>query len=74
MGLTVLGIGNALPDALTTIALAKEGSKKTKINYYYIIYFRLCINGNYGKLCRLIIWITCRIWTCHAQTHIKSWT
>lgn len=25
MGLTVLGIGNALPDALTTIALAKKG-------------------------------------------------
>jgi len=25
MGLTILGIGNALPDALTTIALAKEG-------------------------------------------------
>jgi len=24
MGLTILGIGNALPDALTTIALAKE--------------------------------------------------
>lgn len=25
MGLTVLGIGNALPDALTTVALAKKG-------------------------------------------------
>jgi len=25
MGLTILGIGNALPDALTTIALAKKG-------------------------------------------------
>ncbi len=25
MGLTVLGVGNALPDALTTIALAKKG-------------------------------------------------
>ena len=25
MGLTILGIGNALPDALTTIAFAKEG-------------------------------------------------
>lgn len=25
MGLTILGIGNALPDALTTIALAKRG-------------------------------------------------
>ena len=25
MGLTVLGIGNALPDALTTIALSKKG-------------------------------------------------
>lgn len=24
MGLTILGIGNALPDALTTIALAKK--------------------------------------------------
>ena len=37
MGLTVLGIGNALPDALTTIALAKEGYKKKK-NY------QLCYN------------------------------
>ena len=25
MGLSILGIGNALPDALTTISLAKEG-------------------------------------------------
>jgi len=25
MGLTVLGVGNALPDAVTTIALAKRG-------------------------------------------------
>lgn len=25
MGLTILGIGNALPDALTTIALSKKG-------------------------------------------------
>jgi len=25
MGLTILGIGNALPDALTTISLAKLG-------------------------------------------------
>lgn len=25
MGLTILGIGNALPDSLTTIALAKKG-------------------------------------------------
>ena len=25
MGLTILGVGNALPDALTTIALAKIG-------------------------------------------------
>ncbi len=25
MGLTVLGIGNALPDAMTTIALAARG-------------------------------------------------
>ncbi len=25
MGLTILGVGNALPDALTTIALAKKG-------------------------------------------------
>lgn len=25
MGITLLGIGNALPDALTTIALAKRG-------------------------------------------------
>ena len=25
MGLTVLGIGNALPDALTTVALSKKG-------------------------------------------------
>ena len=24
MGLTILGVGNALPDALTTIALAKK--------------------------------------------------
>jgi len=24
MGLTIIGIGNALPDALTTIALAKD--------------------------------------------------
>jgi len=25
MGLTILGVGNALPDAITTIALAKKG-------------------------------------------------
>lgn len=25
MGLTVLGVGNALPDALTTVALASKG-------------------------------------------------
>lgn len=25
MGITILGIGNSLPDALTTIALAKKG-------------------------------------------------
>lgn len=25
MGLTILGVGNALPDALTTVALAKKG-------------------------------------------------
>jgi len=25
MGITILGIGNSLPDALTTIALAKNG-------------------------------------------------
>lgn len=25
MGLTILGVGNALPDALCTIALAKKG-------------------------------------------------
>ena len=27
MGLTILGIGNSLPDALTTIALAKKVNK-----------------------------------------------
>jgi len=32
MGLTILGIGNALPDALTTIAFAK------KVIYYYYFY------------------------------------
>jgi Ca2+/Na+ antiporter len=25
MGLTIIGVGNALPDAVTTIALAKKG-------------------------------------------------
>jgi len=25
MGLTILGVGNALPDSFTTIALAKKG-------------------------------------------------
>jgi len=31
LGLTVLAIGNALPDALTTIALAKKGQAITGI-------------------------------------------
>jgi len=26
MGLTILGVGNALPDALATISLAKKGN------------------------------------------------
>jgi Ca2+/Na+ antiporter len=31
MGLTVLGVGNALPDALTTVALAKKGHAQVNI-------------------------------------------
>ena len=42
MGLTVLGIGNALPDALTTIALAKEGiSIYILIEYIQYIYINI---------------------------------
>lgn len=37
MGLTVLGIGNALPDALTTIALAKKGYAQV---FFLILIFR----------------------------------
>jgi len=36
MGLTVLAMGNALPDGLTTIALSKEG------------YAQLAITGTYA--------------------------
>ena len=45
MGLTVLGIGNALPDALTTIALAKEGLFNS--SFFIIFYIRICLDGNY---------------------------
>ena len=35
LGLTVLAIGNALPDALTTIALCKQGSATMAISGGY---------------------------------------
>lgn len=35
MGLTILGIGNALPDALTTIALAGKGYAQMGITGSY---------------------------------------
>lgn len=44
MGITILGIGNALPDALTTVALAKSG------------YAQMGITGSYaGQLFGLLI-------------------
>jgi Ca2+/Na+ antiporter len=44
MGLTILGIGNALPDGVTTIALAKKG------------YAQMGITGSYaGQLFGLLI-------------------
>ena len=54
MGLTVLGIGNALPDALTTIALAKKG-------YAQVFHLFNFIDGDHRKLRGIIIWITNRI-------------
>ena len=35
IGLTILAVGNALPDALTTIALAKKGKAITGITGTY---------------------------------------
>ena len=35
MGLTILGIGNALPDGVTTVALAKKGYAQMGITGSY---------------------------------------
>lgn len=52
LGMTIIAMGNALPDALTTIALAKQGFAIMGMTgaYKYLI--------NIGfKICWLTIWI-----------------
>ena len=60
MGLTVLGIGNALPDALTTIALAKEGISiyiYILIEYIQYIYIYININRIYLYIYNRVIYL-----------------
>ena len=66
MGLTILGIGNALPDALTTIALAK------KVIFYYN-FLGFCLNGFDWMLCRIIIWFISWLWYCLIENYSNHW-
>lgn len=66
MGLTILGIGNALPDALTTIALAKK-----VILYFYFLGFRL--DGINWMLCWIIVWFIGWFWYCSVENDSINW-
>jgi hypothetical protein len=66
LGLTIIAVGNALPDGVTTIALAKDG------------YAVMGMTGAYGIFCikksRPTVWIVNRIWTGFTEEDSARWS